>query len=93
MTHTTMPGGWSPFCFELTEEDRQVLKTAMEGLLSVSYTPLAAAHQVVAGMNYCFLCKARAVYPDATDFAAKVYIYQPLGHRAPHIVSILPLDA
>jgi hypothetical protein len=38
----------------------------------------------VAGTNYCFLCEATVVYPGATPYAAKVYIYQPL-QGAPHI--------
>lgn len=93
MTQTTMAGGWSQFRFELSENDRHVFKTALHGLVGVGYTPVAVAHQVVAGMNYSFLCKAQPVYPNAVEFAAKVYIYQPAGQHAPHITSIVPVEA
>ena len=34
------------------------------------------ASQVVAGMNYCLLCRLTVVYPDAQPTYALVYVYQ-----------------
>ncbi|BAL94786.1 hypothetical protein [Rubrivivax gelatinosus] len=88
MTQTTMAGGWSQFRFELSESDRDVFNGAMHGLVGVGYKPLAVATQVVAGLNYCFLCKAHPVYPKAEEYAAEVYIYAPPPPAAPHISEI-----
>lgn len=73
----TIVGGWAGFRFTLTDDDTQVFDKALERLLGVKYTPLAVATQVVAGVNYCFLCQGNIVNPDQTEFAAKVYIFQP----------------
>ena len=35
-------------------------------------------HQLVAGLNHCFLCKATVVYPDAKPGYSLVYIYEDL---------------
>ena len=41
-------------------------KKAMEGLVGVSYKPVAyLGSQVVAGTNYLILCRSRVVYPNA----------------------------
>ena len=82
-----MPGGWSNWNFELTPDAKKVFEKALQGFVGVAYTPLAFATQVVAGENYCFLCKGKVVYPDAPEFPAKVYIYQPLKGD-PHITEI-----
>jgi hypothetical protein len=84
---TQMPGGWTDWSFTITPEAKKVFDEALKGFVGVAYTPLAFATQVVAGMNYCFLCKGKVVYPDAPDLAAKVYIYQPLS-GAPHLSEI-----
>jgi len=82
-----MPGGWSAWSFDITREAQKVFDEALAGLVGVDYSPLAFATQVVAGTNYCFLCKAKGVYPGAEAYPALVYIYQPLS-GAPHITSI-----
>lgn len=73
----TILGGWTNFSFSLTEDAKNVLKEALGGLVGVGYTPLACATQVVAGINYCFLCKRAVVYPNAPESVVKVYIYKP----------------
>lgn len=82
-----IPGGWTGFNFTIPPEAQKVFDAALHGFSGVDYTPIAVASQVVAGSNYCFLCKAKAVYPNAPEFVAKVYIYQPL-QGAPHITHI-----
>lgn len=88
MSTPEIVGGWTGFNFHISPEALKVFETALHGFVGVHFKPLAAATQVVAGTNYCFLCEAAPVYPRATHYAAKVYIYQPLeGH--PHITQII----
>lgn len=85
---TPQVGGWTPFNFQISHEARHVFEAALHGFVGVGYKPLAVATQIVAGTNYCFLCEATVVYPGATPYAAKVYIYQPLQGN-PHITQII----
>ena len=77
-------GGWTlTDDGTLTEEARSAFDTAMEGLVGVSYTPLALlGTQLVSGTNYCLLCEAAVVYPDAQPYYAVVTIYQDLQGKA-----------
>jgi len=83
-----VPGGWSDWNFAISKEAQNVFDTALKGHVGVQYTPLAFATQVVAGTNYCFLCKAKVVYPNAPDQVKKLYIFQPLD-GPPHITEII----
>ncbi|HEX2686326.1 MAG TPA: hypothetical protein VHN14_06895 [Kofleriaceae bacterium] len=83
------PGSWSDFTFSIPHDARKVFDAAMHGLVGVDYKPIAVATQVVAGTNYCFLCEATPIYPSATPYAAKVYLYQPLHGHHPHLVQII----
>jgi hypothetical protein len=91
MSEQLMPGGWTAFNFNISAEARKVFDEALKGFVGVGYTPLAFATQVVAGTNYCFLCKGVVVYPGAPEFAAKVYIYKPLEGK-PHISEIVRIN-
>ena len=86
----TILGGWSAWSFDISKEAQTVFAGALKGFVGVNYTPLAFATQVVAGMNYCFICKGKVVYPGAPNTAVKLYIYQPLEGN-PHIVQILQI--
>ncbi len=74
----TLPGGWfEPETPEITEDAKTVFDQAMETLVGVDYVPVALLEQqVVAGMNYCYLCEATVVYPGAETTYALVYIYE-----------------
>ena len=88
-----MTGSWTfPENVEMTDEMKTVFEKGIDGLLGVSYTPVAClGTQVVAGTNYCFLCKARVVIPDADDYYALVYLYQdPAGDVS--VLNIVPMD-
>ncbi len=80
-------GAWGGLSFTITPEAKSVFDQALNGLVGVQYTPLAFAIQVVSGLNYCFLCEGKVVYPGATGFAALIYIYAPL-EGTPHITGI-----
>ncbi|CCI09267.1 hypothetical protein [Microcystis aeruginosa] len=84
-------GEWTAFSFSITESAKNVFDAALKGFVGVGYTPLAFATQVVAGMNYCFLCKGKVVYPNAPDLVVLVYIYKP-PQGAPHITKISQIN-
>ena len=74
-------GGWS------VPEDEQAgldaFARATEGLLGVEYTPLCVlGRQLVAGMNYCVLCRGLGVYPDAQPFYTLAVVYAALDGSA-----------
>ena len=86
-------GGWTVAEHtEISEEEKAVFDQAMEGLLGVSYEPVAyLGHQLVAGRNHCFLCKATVVYPGAAPKLVLVYIYEDLNGGA-KVTCITDLD-
>ncbi len=86
-------GGWDlPEDAALEDETLAAFETAAEGLLGVDYEPLALlGTQVVAGTNYCVLCRARVTAPDATPYFALVYVYADLEGGA-KILNIVPLE-
>ena len=55
----------------------------MEGFTGVGYVPVALlSTQLVAGMNYRYLCEATTVVPDAETSYAIVTVYQDLEGNA-----------
>ena len=88
---SAMIGGWTSFDFSLNKKARKVFKEALKGFTGVGYTPLAYATQVVAGTNYCYLCKGEVVYPDRPEFAVKLYIFAPLKGD-PHLTHIEKIE-
>lgn len=83
-------GGWSDFVSPISEEQEKVFDKVFEHFTGVKYTPIAAAQQVVAGMNFCYICLARMVIPDASVTVSKVTIYAPPSGE-PHITAIEPV--
>jgi len=76
----------------LTAEAQSAFDKAMDGLVGVNYTPLALlGTQLVSGTNYCILCEAAVVYPDAQPYYALVYIYADLQGQA-SVTNIAALD-
>lgn len=61
-------GGWSiTDDTSITPEAQEVFDQAMESFTGVGYEPVdLLATQVVAGTNYCFLCRGTVIVPDAT---------------------------
>ena len=71
-------GGWQ-VCENptVTEEAQAVLDKALEGFVGSKVEPVALlATQVVAGTNYCFLCKVTPVVPNAQSAWSLVYVYR-----------------
>ena len=75
-------GGWisnTENPAEIPQEVLDAFNKAIEGLEGCTYEPIALlASQVVAGMNYCLLCRLTVVYPDAQPTYALVYVYQSI---------------
>ena len=74
---TAMVGGYTeprqPDAKEL-----ELFRQVTADLTGVEYTPESVATQVVAGLNYRFVCKAQTVAPDTSAYRAEVIVYQPL---------------
>ena len=82
----TLPGGWTPFRL-VDPELRQVLEEALQGLLGVSYEPLAVSTQVVQGVNCMYFCNATVVYPGLPSYPTMVTVHKPLKGK-PHVTKI-----
>jgi len=74
-------GGWNQCdVFEqIPEEAQRVFDKATGELMGVNYEAVALlSTQIVAGINYMFLCKETYVTPDAETFWSYIYINQDL---------------
>lgn len=81
------PGAWTTFTKDISEKEFDIFKQVTENLDGVQYTPIAVATQVVAGINYKFLCNGKIVYPNTPEIAVIITIYEPLEGPA-HITEI-----
>lgn len=80
-------GGWTVNAEAVTpvipDEAKEAFDAAMEGLDGVGYEPIAyLGSQVVAGVNYGFLCRAKVVSPDAQASLCTVKVYRDLEGNA-----------
>ena len=88
-----MLGGWT-VCEDaaVTDEAKAALEKALENFVGSNIEPVALlGTQVVAGTNYCLLCKLTNVVPDAVPYYAIVFVYQGVDGTA-EILSISPID-
>lgn len=74
----TMDGAWEKAeDGTITDELQEMFDKAMEKQVGVDYKPIELLEtQVVAGMNYKFLCTGKAVAPDAEEKQFVVTIYK-----------------
>ena len=79
-----LTGGWTqPDTPEITEKAGTAFEKAMEGFTGVNYVPVALlSTQLVAGMNYRYICESTAVLPGAEMTYALVTVYQDLEGNA-----------
>lgn len=79
-------GGWTlseNIGENITDEEREIFNKALEGLTGVGYSPIAVlGTQVVAGMNYAFLCTATPVVPNPVKKLAVISVYKDLDGNA-----------
>lgn len=80
MAEAPLLGGWTQSEDPtVTEELKALFEKGLEGLVGVSYVPVAyLGSQTVAGTNHCFLAQATVVYPDAKPYYVLVYLYEDL---------------
>jgi len=83
----TILGGRTPYLNHIPEEEFDIFKKALHGLIGVKFIALDGSKQVVNGMNYRFFCNVQIAYPEAPNEAAIVQIHKPLKGDA-HITSI-----
>ena len=88
-----LAGGWSASeRLDMTEDAQAAFDKATEGLVGASYTPVALlGTQVVAGTNYCILCRAQLVVAEPAPYYALVYVYRDLQGGA-QLLGIEPLQ-
>ena len=79
-----MAGGWTlPEDIAVPEDAQQALEEALEGFVGSQITPVALlGTQVVAGINYCLLCRETLVIPNAEPSYVMAYVYKPLDGPA-----------
>ena len=79
-----LAGGWQVAeSAEVTEDALEAFSIAAEALDGVAYEPIALlGTQVVAGMNYCILCRAWPATPDAQVGFVLAYVYADLEGNA-----------
>ena len=80
-------GGWNIISGDISLDKNANAKAAFDKaadtLCGMEYEPIAVlATQVVAGTNYCFLCRGKATVPDAQPVIQLVYIYENLQGKA-----------
>ena len=82
-----LPGGFTANSGSLSlsknKDVKKAYKTAMKGIIGVTYTPAAyLGSQVVAGTNYMILCRSRAVTPKASYKWSLVKVYKDLKGKS-----------
>lgn len=76
----------------LSDEEKELFKTATAKLLGVKYTPESVAVQIVAGTNYRFICTAQTVTREPRTYKAEVTVFKPLpGRGEAHVTDIKEL--
>jgi len=72
-------GGWTQKDEAVTGEALEALNKALEGMTGANYEPVKLlGTQVVAGINYKYLCNVKAVVPNATAVQKIVIVYKAL---------------
>lgn len=85
-------GGWSTFSAPVSAEAQAAFNEATKGLLGVSYSAFAVSQQVVAGMNYIFLCNGTTTTMPPVNGLYSVHVFKPLSGNAV-ITRIVQLNA
>lgn len=93
LAEAPLVGGWQTTQeAAVPEEVAQALEKAMEGLMGATWEPVALlGTQLVAGTNYCLLCRITPVVPDPVGHYALVYLYVDLQGNA-EILGTADLD-
>ena len=75
-----------------TAEELALFERVVGGVQGAEYKPVSVSTQIVAGVNYSFLCRARVVDESGKKgkrFDAAIVVYKPLvGQGEERIISI-----
>lgn len=84
-------GGWTAVQDKTIAQDQLALfDKATEGVAGATYTPMfLLGTQVVAGTNYCYLC--RGITDEGRSFFAKVTVYADLNGNA-EVLDVTEMD-
>lgn len=74
----TIPGGWSPYRTQISEEAKVAFDESVAKLIGIKYSLIAVAEQTVAGKNYRYFCNAKLPGPDRPNYAAIITVFKPL---------------
>ena len=93
MAEETLAGGWSATAdATVTDDIRAAFDKAVEGMAGSLLEPVAVlGTQVVAGVNYCILCRSTPVVPDAVPSYVLVYLYNGVDGTT-EIMNIVDMD-
>jgi hypothetical protein len=76
----------------ISQEMQEIFDKATAKIIGVDYTPVELiGTQIVNGINYRFLCKAKTFSPSATARKVVVTVYQKLNGEAV-VLDIVNLD-
>ena len=89
----SLAGGWTlAEDTAVTQEAEDALAKALESFVGSNIEPVALlGEQVVAGINYCMLCRVTAVTPTAVPKFALVYVYAGVNGNC-ELLGISDLD-
>lgn len=94
LAENAMAGGWQDTeSAEMTPEATAALNKALEDFTGSQLEPIALlSTQVVAGINYCILCRVTPVVPNGQPHYALVYVYAELqgDARITEMVDVKP---
>lgn len=81
-------GGYSE-AHKLSDEERALFDSVAAEIAGVKYEPINVATQIVAGVNYRFLCKGKEQERRGKKFYAVIVVHKPLPNAGePRIISI-----
>lgn len=87
-----VPGGWSPWSFEISAEQKDVLHKGTQVVIGGSFNPIAVATQVVAGTNFSFVCEVTAWKMHYVRYIALVQIHRGLDGEI-QLMEFTPIGA
>ena len=81
-------GGYSE-SRKLSDEERALFDSVAAEIAGVKYEPINVSTQIVAGVNYRFLCKGKEQERRGKKFYAVIVVHKPLPNAGePRIISI-----
>jgi hypothetical protein len=75
------PGGYE-LHHEIGEKEMEIFKAALKGVVGFDYKPVAVASQIVAGVNYLFICTGKPVVAKPVEGLYVVKIFAKLPSSA-----------